>query len=80
MTNVPYIRALARDRAEAAARLEYLTGMTIHSDDGLENYTYRTELAAARRAYARTEEALANATACLTNRELDAIFRKERVA
>lgn len=71
---------LARIRAEAAARLEYLSGMTVDSADDLERLTHTKAVAEARAAYGEAEASFQRATSTLSDADLRALMRKERVA
>ena len=71
---------LARIRAEAAARLEYLTGMAVDTADGLERLTHTKAVAEARAAYVAAETEYGRATSTLSDADLRALMRKETAA
>lgn len=71
---------IARIRAEAAARLEYLTGMAVDTADDLERLTHTKAVAEARAEYQVAEQNYQRATSTLSDADLRALMRKERVA
>lgn len=71
---------LARIRAEAAARLEYLTGMPVDSADDLERLTHTKAVAEARETYQVAEQDYQRATSTLSDAYLRALMRKETAA
>lgn len=66
------ITALARHRAECAARLEAITQLPIEGDDD-EQHAHRIALDNAREAYREAEQGFAQAVATMTTRELRAL-------
>ena len=73
------ITNLAQARAEAAARVEYLDGIT-KVGDSEEMAAYYRARALARAAYRQAEEAFARATATLSPDELAALLSAKREA
>lgn len=64
---------LARIRAEAAARLEYLTGMAVDTADDLERLTHTKAVAEARAEYQVAEQNYQRATSTLSDADLRAL-------